>query len=584
MNLQDVLNRLLKENIITFMDFEIYKNIGYLTSSDILGVLALIINFYLQKGDSCIEIEDIAAQDLGDILESTEKTGYILPTFDEILNELKNNAAIYKGELFTLQDNNKLFFKRVFDYEYSVDQILNSLSKHKSSVNMNNVKCKQCDFWQKLAVAMSMSNRLLVISGGPGTGKTTTIKNIIKHLGNNKNIGLCAPTGKAVSRMIESLKGVDVNPPMTLHRFLKANEDLTRFHYNKDNKLPFEVVIVDEASMVNIELAYRLLIALKKDCTLILIGDKDQLSSVEAGAFLGEICSFKDIFELQTLNVFSKDFVNRMDMSENKRLETKENIRSNIIDCSIELVRSFRFSKKSKIQSLANAIRRGDLNGSLNIIKNGDGEDLIFKETLENSILESITKDYASAIKNNAENSFEKIKVLTPLRVSRYGSTNLNELIDRHLRRYFLTTNIWYHGRQIIISANDYQNGLFNGDMGVCLEISGKTLVKFNKSKEDIIIAPELLPQNDLAFAMSVHKSQGSEFDTVYFIVGNQAARVLTRELIYTAITRAKKKVYIVGSMDVIAKGLKNKTKRKSALGDMLYGSLYGDFNKNVPS
>ncbi len=574
MNLQDVLNSLLKENIITFMDFEIYKNIRDLTASDILGILALIVNFNLQKGDSCIELESVASKDLSDILEGTQKIGYTLPSLDRILNEFKNSAANNISGLLTLRDN-KLFFKRVFDYESNVAQILSSLSKHKSRVNMDDIECKQCDFWQKLAVAMSASSRLLIISGGPGTGKTTTIKKIIEHLGKNKNIGLCAPTGKAVSRMIESLKGVDVNPPMTLHRFLKANEDLTRFHYNQDNKLPFDVVIVDEASMVNIELAYRLLSALKEDSTLILIGDKDQLSSVEAGAFLGEICSFKDVLKLKTLNVFSKDFVNRMGIAADKQPQVKENIRNNIIDCSVELIRNFRFSEQSKIKALSDAIRRGDVKSSLDIIKSGEGKDLVFKETLNESIIESIMKEYAAAIKNSVENSFEKIKVLTPLRISKYGSMSLNELIDRHLRRHFLTTNIWYPGKQIIISANDYQNGLFNGDMGVCLERSGKIVVKFNKSEEDIIIEPEFLPQNELAFAMSVHKSQGSEFDTVYFIVGNQAARVLTRELIYTAVTRARKKVYIVGSIDVIAKGLENKTKRKSALGDMLYGSLY---------
>ncbi len=580
MNLQNVLNRLLKENIITFMDFEIYKNIRALTSSDTLGILALIVNFNLQKGDSCIELEDVASKELSDILESVEKIGYTLPSLDKILNEFKNSAAIDKSGLFELKDNNKLFFKRVFDYESYVAQILNSLSKHKSRVNIDDVECEQCDFWQKLAAAMSMSSRLLIISGGPGTGKTTTIKNIIKHLGKNKSIGLCAPTGKAVSRMIESLKEIDVTQPMTLHRFLKANEDLTRFHYNKDNRLPFDVVIVDEASMVNIELAYRLLSALKEGSTLILIGDKDQLSSVEAGAFLGEICSFKDALKLKTLNVFSKDFINRMGISKSEQLQVKENVGSNIIDCSVELIKNFRFSEQSKIKALSDAIRRGDVKSSLNIIKNGEGEDLIFKETLNESVIDSITEEYAAAIKNSVVNSFEKVKVLTPLRISRYGSMNLNELIDRHLRRHFLTTNIWYPGRQIIISANDYQNGLFNGDMGVCLEMSGKTLIKFNKSKEDIhiLIAPEFLPQNDLAFAMSVHKSQGSEFDTVYFIVGNQSVKVLTRELIYTAITRARKKVYIIGNIEVIAKGLKNKTKRKSALGDMLYGSLHRKF------
>ncbi len=571
MSLQNVLSRLLEEGFITYMDFEIYKRIKEDFSHDVLAVLSLVVNFNLKKGDSCVDLSDLADKDLGVVLGYDKPLGYKLPNIRQLIDEVKQASMVSENGLFYLYKDKKLFFKRVYNYELTVANILKSLAENRKPVDIGAVKCERCDFWQKLAVAMSESRNLLIISGGPGTGKTTTIRNIVEHLGRDKSIGLCAPTGKAVSRMIESLSDIDINPPMTLHRFLKADEQLIAFSYNDENKLPYDVVIVDEASMVNIELAYRLLIALKTGAKLILVGDKDQLSSVEAGIFLGEICSFKNMIKSKTLNVFSKDFINFLQEKDKKQIEVSNKPDSPIVDCAVELIRNFRFNEKSKIGALASAIKKDDVGLAIKIIEDDEQSDLIFKDRFDGSIINSISKEYACAIESDIDSSFEKIKVLTPLRISPLGSIRINELIDKNLSRHFLSQNIWYSGRQVIVNSNDYQNGLFNGDIGVCFEKEGKKFIKFNKTDGNISIAPELLPEHDLAFAMSVHKSQGSEFDSVYFVIGFRHAKILTRELIYTAITRARKKVCIIGDKKIFIEGLKNKSKRKSALGELLF-------------
>ncbi len=570
MSLQDIFNEALKKNIITFMDFELYENTRNGYSSETIGILAMILNMGLRRGDSCVSLNEIADVDWGEILGCERPTGYKLPPYKQLSEEIKSNKSGVNGKLFYLY-NDKLFFERVYNYELTVANILKSLSKKQKSIDIDNVNCKMCDFWQRVAVSMVKSNNLVIISGGPGTGKTTTIKSIIENIEADKKVGLCAPTGKAVSRLIESIRGVEIEPPMTLHRFLRANEKLTRFFYNENNKLPYDVVIVDEASMINIELAYRLLISLKENAKLILVGDRNQLESVETGSLLNELCSFKETEEFKTLNVFSKDFIKKGKNEIEHKAKLLESASTPIVNCSVELEKNFRFGEESGIWFLSNAIKRDDMQSIEKTVKNGKYRDLVFKDKFDASFLEDISNEYFSSIKKNAAGSFEYVKVLTPLKISLYGSIKINELIDKNLKRRFLTSKPWYVGREVIINTNDYQNGLFNGDIGVCVEENNKLSVRFTKADGDVLIAPEMLPEYELAFAMSVHKSQGSEFDVVYFVIGHQSVKTLTKELIYTAITRARKKVYIIGDKDIFIKGLKNKSRRKSALGDLLY-------------
>ncbi|MGA1847084.1 exodeoxyribonuclease V subunit alpha [Deferribacter abyssi] len=574
------LEKLIDENIITFADYEIYKWIYKLYSSNITALIALLVNYKLRNGDSCLLIDEIEKKDLAEILFYESSLDLKLPDKQKIVDELAKSGLIGNANsLCHLDEKNRLFFKRIYSYEKNVANKLKQLASIKTFFNNSNTKQAPEKDWQYVAIQMAKINQLLVISGGPGTGKTTTVKKIIKNLlmENEKlNIILSAPTGKAVSRLQESLKDDEIsekiNPPVTIHKLLGANYTLTRFYYNDKNKLPYDVIIVDEVSMVNLELMHQLLISIKDDAKLILLGDKDQLSSVEAGAIMGEICSFPEIYpQINTINSFSKEYGKKLYIPD----ENLVNIDNPLIDCTIEFTKNYRFKEDSGIGLLSNAIKNNNFTLIENIIsKKISFDDLILIEKPSNTLFDEIVDDYYNNLKDDLLSTLTAVKILTPYRITPFGSEKLNEIIDKKLRKKFLTSQTWYTGRQVIITVNDYQNELFNGDIGICMKKDNKEYIAFLRTGDENYkyLHPSLLPAYDLAFAMTVHKSQGSEFDKVYFFIGQKESDLLNRELIYTAITRARKKIILIGSKELLFNSLMKKTTRKSALSDMLYG------------
>lgn len=450
--------------------------------------------------------------------------------------------------------------------------------------------------WQKVAAFMALRSRFCVISGGPGTGKTTTVAKILALLLQQDSalkIDLLAPTGKAADRLGEAIAGVtsqlekssllaeeiaDKIPQSasTIHRYLGIQPGQHSFLHDERNRTSSDVILVDESSMVSLPLFHSLLKALKDDCRVILLGDKDQLTAVENGNVLGELTGFENI------NSFSKPFCESYASATGAEFNFIDDNASLLQDLILKLEHSYRFGKDSPVGRLARLINEppedlssGHFKSLFNEEKAGENyvswQDL--PEIYERSIfphiesVQSFFRDYKQCLNSESPqevlDALNQFRVLTATRVGKYGSENLNREISRH---YFgRDDNDLYPGRCIMISTNDHSLELYNGDIGVILEKEGIPTAFF-PGKEEVLrsFSPSVLPDFETAFAMTIHKSQGSEYDRILMLLPD--GDHITRQLLYTGITRARKSVEILCDLRTLLKAAKNSTKRFSGL------------------
>ena len=422
----------------------------------------------------------------------------------------------------------------------------------KSFEKFNNVEFHQD---QKRAIEMAVKNGVCVITGGPGTGKTTIIKCILQILNNRcGRIALLAPTGRAAKRMSESCK----EEAITIHRALMIDynesgtrEDNAMFFYNETNKFPYDAVIVDEVSMVDVNLMFSLLSALKAGTKLILVGDKNQLPSVGAGNVLADI------------------------------------IKSNVIACA-QLTHIYRQSESSLIITNAHAINDGEMP----LIDNKSKDFFFENKDTSDSIASTILSMVSVRIPNFLGISPLKIQVLAPMRAGVCGVDNLNTIIQNRVnpstpnkKEYKLEYTVFRVGDKVMQTSNNYTqmwkkpraNGsweigeaVFNGDIGFVTDVNYET-DSLEVTFEDSRVTEynrEDAKQLSLSYAITIHKSQGSEFDVVIIPIIGGASSILTRNLLYTAVTRAKQMVVLVGTKKHLAMMVKNNytAKRYSAL------------------
>jgi exodeoxyribonuclease V alpha subunit len=517
--------------------------------------------------------------------------------------------------------------------------------------------------WQKIACALGARTPFTVITGGPGTGKTTTVIRLLALLQSlslqagqpTLRIALTAPTGKAAARLNESIaqqvdelgkitlpEGTQAAIPKevkTLHRLLGARPTTRHYHYHGRRPLPFDMVVVDEASMVDIEMMAALLDALAPHARLVLLGDKDQLASVEAGAVLGNLCQRADA------GYYHDDTARWVNATTGFTLESHyRDANGRALDQAVAKLRhSFRFDDNSGIGQLAGAINAGRASDALNIIDDASHNDLHHITLSANSPYPALT---ALAIEGqeNRENArglrhyLERIQqgprpdttaskahwdawaktileahtafqLLTPLRQGPYGVKVLNERIEQALiRANLIHTNLvhkpneashWYEGRPVLVTGNDYGLKLMNGDIGITLYAprqfdvpeslearearearealadTGLTLrVAFPDDQGGIRwVLPSRLQRIETVYAMTVHKSQGSEFAHTALIMPDALSPILTRELIYTAVTRAKKTFTLLsadsanqGQQRLLARAIERRIQRHSQL------------------
>lgn len=468
------------------------------------------------------------------------------------------------------------------------------------------VPVRHCLNWQKVAAALAGSQSFSVISGGPGTGKTTTVIKLLAllvELGLQQqqppDIRLVAPTGKAAARLTESIggalktlnctaqvKALIPTGAATIHRLLGALPGRHDFQHNRSNKLHLDILVVDEASMIDLPLMSQLLEALPDNSRLILLGDRDQLASVEAGSILGDICAAAG-------GGYTDEQVQVLERMTGFSLAEYRQPQARAINNSLCLLqKSYRFDAGSGIGSLANAVNTGNhkamtrvLTGHFTDIRLHSADSQGYQQLIQlccrgyQPYLSRIQdgpkpEESESAWQKRLLRRFHDFQLLCALREGRFGVSGLNEAIRNSLARAGLVddTGIWYQGRPVLITRNDPGLGLYNGDIGITLKNSdGRLRVVFelpNGSLKQLL--PNRLPEHDTVFAMTIHKSQGSEFRHTVIALPESFSPIITRELVYTGITRARQRLDLFCDSAVLTRAVSTPTARASGLRERL--------------
>ena len=534
-----------------------------------------------------------------DISKQTREGRIALACDTTLTEELLANKVVGTGEEYTplTLDNHYIYLRRYWAYQQRLaDQISARLSfvaekdqqrewikQRLAHYFVQDNKSDETN-WQQTAAALALISRFLIISGGPGTGKTTTITRILALLIEQHQLSsqqplrfsLAAPTGKAAMRMSESIlesierEGDKLSDEIkqqfpqessTLHRLLGYIPNSTEFRFNKNNHLATDIVIIDEASMIDLALMTKLFEAIPPQASIILLGDKDQLAAVETGSVFTDICVTADNQSSEVITHYLQEVTG--DTLSKEQIETQLAPIDNHIIC---LLKSWRFDQNSGIGRLASAVNYGKTEDALNSLESHDFSDiqLILPTELTISQLLSPWQDYLQALKSNASIQelfavFNQFRILSALRKGMNGSTYLNQKLEQQFsqQKQLYTGKRWYHGRPIMITENSYSTGLFNGDIGITLIKNGQAQVWFKTNDGIKAFSPVRLPQHETAWIMTIHKSQGSEFERVLMILPTEDTPVLTRQLIYTGITRAKQQLEIIADPSILELGIK---------------------------
>ena len=580
---------------------------------DIFMGAALVSNA-AGKGDVYLDLAKVADKPLSETMENESQLKS--PELTVWTEKLYSSSVVGKpGEYcpLILDHKNRLYLYRYWDYEKKLsDSIIKRAQEDINTVDITplqeslkrlfpRISGPGID-WQKVAALTATFKKFCVISGGPGTGKTFTVAKILALLCEQNNRGrlgilLAAPTGKAAARLSETIRNAkkslncsaDVinaipSDSYTIHRMLQTISGSPYFIHNAERPLDADIVVVDEASMVDLALMSKLVEAVPDTARLILVGDKDQLASVEAGSVLGDICNRdKD-------HGFSERFCKKFEEITQEKLDvTGEHNKNNsaLEDCIVILKQSFRFDADSAVGKLSRRVNHGDFEKVLELLKTHgqiSWQEILNPKALSRALSQEIIKGYSGYINTadpfKALERFNRFQILCAVNIGPYGVNALNRLAERNLKQEGLISpdQEWYRGRPVMITRNDYNLGLFNGDMGITLPVSGsgnqELHVCFPGDSGDFrSFLPYRLPEHETAFATTVHKSQGSEFDNVLLVLPDKDYPVLTRELLYTAITRARYHISIWGSQDIIKAAVLRKIERTSGLRDTLWKS-----------
>lgn len=708
--LPELLKQWEQERLLTPLDRHFALEMSHLHPTDsqhpLFILLCALLSQQLSSQHSCLVLAHIVP--LNPMAEqnshckitlSLEALTETLQTFDAVGQAGSNKPLIF--------DNGRLYLQRYHQFEISVATALIRLSgsvsrqlseeanpqeqpqiaKLRSLLDQlfpanvlaphaltTNVLTKSEDTapidWQKVATATALGKKLSVITGGPGTGKTTTVTKLLLllQMESQQEIRLVAPTGKAAARLSESIKaskarlakelsahanvidearnrnsqdfltalGRIPEEASTLHRLLGVIPNSPHFRHHQGNPLRLDLLIVDEASMVDLPMMYKLLSALPEHASLILLGDQDQLASVEAGAVLADICAGLKIpvdpNNLVQNNIassspalwqmrYSKEQAERLSALTGFELTPYTSDAPKLGDSLCMLMHSHRFKGDAGIGLLASAVNRADLQGILQVWQQGPAElswlehSMVINQTQAkvsepannmglNLLLEQACQQYgiylsalnSHASNNDASNSdlskrpstadiierFNQYRILCAMRSGDYGVEGINQYVTQALANAKLIKPLqeFYLGRPIIIQSNDYNLGLFNGDIGLILQDEDKPerlMAHFIKADGSLLkVLPARLPSHETCYAMTVHKSQGSEFSRVALVLPPSPSlaqwQLLTKELVYTAITRAKVHFTCLGTQHVFERASSQATQRASGLADRLWG------------
>ncbi len=576
--------------------------------------LAYTVSKKLEEGHICLDLDLIDAHSKDDLdIKSILSSPYLTRDVEQDLKP------------FVLH-NNKIYLQRYFYYETHILNKISELiqqgkknrdSREKTLLELkdmfkilfppkheDNLDRELIIPWQMIAVFNVILNNFAIITGGPGTGKTTTITKLLALLfaiNPKTSVAIAAPTGKAAARLNESISNGIKNikslekdviskfvelKAQTIHRLLGVNIDSTVFTYNNENKLQYDIVIIDESSMIDVTMMSKLLEAIPANCRLVLLGDKDQLSSIEAGSIFGDLCNSQN-----PINSFcGKDIDLYNNIIENDSISIPQSYiaqNPNILTGSIiELKRSYRFKNDEGIGKFSNLVIRGksDFDTLIEPFQTCKNDMQCVKVTQDYDdpgFIEMINKyeDYIN--EPDMEKALGKInivKVLCAVKEGEYGVKQYNSMIENHLKSRGLIKPKagFYHNQIIMISSNDYSLGLFNGDIGIVREESdtGNLKVYFQNENNILSYPVSNINRYNTVFAMTIHKSQGSEFNNIVIVLPKKTEhKLISRELIYTAVTRAKTNALVISDYDILLDAVQNKTQRVSGIVDRISGN-----------
>jgi exodeoxyribonuclease V alpha subunit len=609
------LDRLLENGVVSRLDIHFAHFVAGIAEDPIseLTLSAALISSATRQGHICLDLDAMAEKTLVDGEEGQRPI--ICPKLRGWCKGLNNSQVVgtpgdYKPLI--LDGCGRLYLFRYWDYQVKladlirnrvceVDEPMDIQSLGEGLARLFTGSPEEGVDWQQVAAFTSVMKKFCVISGGPGTGKTTTVAKILALLleqpsQEKSRIALCSPTGKGAARLQEAIQAAKSTlecsafvkeaiptEASTIHRLLGAISHSPYFRYNAQNKLPLDVIVVDEASMVDLALMSKLFQALKPEARLILLGDKDQLASVEAGAVLGDICDtgHDHGFSVPFFNELKKVIGHAIPLKPDKKNEP------GIGDCIVTLRKSYRFKRKSGIATVSRAVNEGEGDRARELITGGEYKDIQwhglphFKD-LAQAIRKKVVQGFGDYLKAGEPQEifalFNRFRILCALREGPYGVLSINGIVEQILKEKGLITlnERWYRGRPILINRNDYNLQLFNGDVGILLQDSdsNNNLRAFFQTPDGNLrkIHPLRLPEHETVYAMTVHKSQGAEFDQVVLMLTDRDSPVLARELVYTGLTRAKEKVEIWGEEAVFDMSVARRTERMSGLRDALWG------------
>ena len=545
----------------------------------------------------------------------------------DLKKKLKASAVIDEGpgNAPLVFDGERLYLRRYWQYEQTVaEEIASRLNSTLAPPEQLPALLEKLfpeedrrstPDWQKIACALATRSALTLITGGPGTGKTTTVVRLLGLLqaaalegGSEKDkplrIRLAAPTGKAAARLGESIgDAVDKLPVaeevrkriptevLTLHKLLGRRPDSRHFRHHRHNPLHADLVVVDEASMIDLEMTASLLDALRPNTRLILLGDKDQLASVEAGAVMGDLCRDADQGD------YDEDTVQWISNTCGEDISEVAGQGGPLARQTAMLRHSHRFGADSGIGALARAINDGDADEVNKAWPKFDDIERLDLNGLDDNRLEAHGlagyRPYLKVLEKErpepgqdpepwAEavlDAFAEFQLLCALRRGPAGVDGLNRRIANtlHGEGLIARTEGWYEGRPVMVTRNDYGLGLMNGDLGITLRLPasegpGSLRVAFRLPDKSLkLVLPSRLDAVETVYAMTVHKSQGSEFDHTSLVLPETDNPVVSRELLYTAVTRARKRSSLLLPRErVLREALGRRTWRASGLKGLL--------------
>lgn len=594
---------------------DVHLQFALLFDDERIRPFAYLLSKRLQEGHICIPIDEVLRPDAGHPFSINK-----LPD----LIKMKGLVSSDRSEVAPfVKDSDRLYFHRYHRYEVGIvdrikqlilrgsdqqddrmrqiEKFRNIFTELQADYSKQGLEPQECIDWQLVAVVLALLNDFTIITGGPGTGKTTTLSKVLRLLYEmepNARVALAAPTGKASMRMFESLQRstekfpdkikekVNALTPSTLHSLLGYKRNSIYFKHDQENPLPFDWVIVDEASMIDVPMFYKLLEALGPQARIILLGDKDQLASVEAGSLLGDLCLA--LPRLNELSVKKAAWVNDLIEDKEKHItpsftnDAAHPFSSNII----ELKLSHRFKARGGIGRISHAIIHDHQDQIKEMMDTTPDPKVEFDKLYTTDKLEAFADGYRSYINEpdikTALKKLNDLRVLVTVREGERGLYALNKKIENILVRKKLIykgTNEFYLHRPVMVTRNNYEIELFNGDVGIVRpDVKGELRVWFEDPDAPSGVRPVLpayLDQCETVFAMTIHKSQGSEFNEVLVILPEGINNLLlTRELIYTGVTRAKEKVIIQGTQETLLFGAAASVKRYSGIKERINSPL----------